>query len=103
MHLSLIFSLCVSVVKCIGFVWSCVATLESHFGGLLPSIRCNGTTITWRRTYGRHSLHLCYFGSISRATRRAKMSIRRLAPVFPPVNSAEKCANCAKCENDESA
>jgi len=48
------------------------------------------TTVTFatRRTHGSQPLHLRHFSSISRASRHAKMSIQRIAPVFLPVISA---------------
>jgi hypothetical protein len=49
-----------------------------------------------RRIYGRQSLHWCHFGGINQASCRAKMSIQRIVPSFPPVISAEVLQNLHK-------
>jgi hypothetical protein len=46
-----------------------------------------------RRTYESKPLRLCHFSAISRASRHAKMSIQRIAPVEPPVISADELHN----------
>jgi len=43
-----------------------------------------------------HPLHWCHFSGISRATRRTKMSIQWIAPLFPPAISAEVLQNLHK-------
>jgi len=63
------------------------------FGGLFPYIRCDDTQIGTRWHCGRHPLHLRHFSGNSRASRRHKMSIQRLAPLYPPVISADEMQN----------
>ncbi len=49
--------------------------------------------IATRRTQGNMPLHLRHFSGISRANRRAKMSIQRTYGSFPPVISAGNMRN----------
>lgn len=46
--------------------------------------------IVQRWNQASQPLHVCHFGSLSRATRHAKMSIRRFLGGFPPAISADK-------------
>jgi hypothetical protein len=54
-----------------------------------------------RRPYVSHSRHLSHFSGISRAICHTKMSIQRIAPVFPSVIPADKLQtlhkNCIFC------
>jgi len=59
------------------------------------SLTAAATALTFatRRTYESHPLQMRHFGGTSRASRRHKMSIQRLAPSNPPVISAEIMQN----------
>jgi hypothetical protein len=70
--------LCGSIA--LGFAFSAVYSRISAKSAL-PIVR--------RRHPPSHSLHLCHFSGINRASRHSKMQIRRIAPPLPPVMSAE--------------
>ena len=78
-----------------GLGWGRLETFEnplcnSLFGGILPHIRGCGTPNGTRWQQPSQPLKLCHFSASSRASRRAKLSIQRHPPVFPPVISADK-------------
>ncbi len=72
-----------------------------HYASNLPFKTCDysagysrqsaATTpqIAQRREAPTSPLQLCYFSGFSRASRHAKVTIQRIAPVFPPAISAE--------------
>src|SRR4051812_14857642 len=55
-----------------------------------------GTPKVQRWQQPSHPPKVCHFSAISRTSRRHKMSIQRLAPVFPPAISADKLQNMHK-------
>jgi hypothetical protein len=69
------------------------AALVAQRRDYLPYIHCGSTQTAQRWHYGSNPLHLCHFSSISRASRRAKLSIQRFLGCFPPVISAEVMQN----------
>ena len=88
-----------------GVVWpekplNAIRTQFDYFWRLrmirLQQIQQRHTQMTQRWHWPSHPLHGCQFSSSNRASRRSKLSIRRILPCFPPVNSADlwhKCRN----------
>ncbi len=77
----ILFFLCVFVVNnALRFAFLAASSL---------TLAATAPTFATRRTYANHPLQMRQFGGISRVSRGTKMSIQRLLPCLPPVNSAD--------------
>ena len=86
MSLYFLFFLCVFVVNRIVFGFAFSAARSHISAATTPQY-------AQRRIHPTNPLHLCHFSGISRSSRRAKMTIQRLAPSKPPAISADELHN----------